>query len=455
MDRIVNEIDRVNAELTPLEDRFSHTLGEAAREIQNLLDWSLALGGLILAAGGCWTCSILVQKIQQSECFSRHLRDTASDAIFVVDCASGQILESNRKAEELLGCPGYPFKGAPSSLFLPSSGSPSSGSASDGWPDYVSILTKGGLTREMGLLLPDGRTLPVEVSSNAARVGNRTVVQSIVRDVSARKQLEDSLRKAHDSALDSSRVKSEFLANMSHEIRTPMNGVLGMIGVLLDTDLTPDQRECAEVVHDSAQSLLRVINDILDFSKIEAGRLEVYPELFNWSEVIARVAEMLRPKLNEKGLELSISCDPRLPAVLNSDPARVRQVLTNLVNNAVKFTQEGSVRIVARPSGSPGLEDGIRFEVRDTGPGIPRALQSKLFQAFSQADASASRQSGGTGLGLAISKNLVELMGGTIGLVSEPGEGSMFWFELPRQPQTSSISRGLNLTSVVQTTIRA
>ncbi len=372
----------------------------------------------------------MAHELLAEEARTREIIEAANDAFVGMDL-EGRITDWNQSAAEMFGWAGEEVLGRRlSDVVVP----PQHREAHEAGLVQYRSTGEGpvlGQRIEITGLRRDGREVPIELSIFVTEASGTSQFNAFIQDITTRQQKAADLAAARDQAIDASRMKSEFLANMSHEIRTPMNGVLGMTSLLLDSPLSREQRVFAVSVMSSGEALLDILNDILDFSKIEAGKLDIETIEFDLREIIEGSVELLAPRAQEKALEVAALVDPDVPAMVGGDPGRVRQVLTNLVGNAIKFTPQGEVVVRATVLGTSSDGLRVRVAVADTGIGIDEPTRVRLFEAFSQADSSTTRRYGGTGLGLAISKQLVELMGGEIGVESERGTGSTFWFELP------------------------
>jgi len=297
--------------------------------------------------------------------------------------------------------------------------------------DLETRVRQGEVVRvELERMRKDGRRIQVRLSAAAVKAAADGALVALYEDISDRKAAEAAMREARDLAERVARARSAFLANMSHEIRTPMNAVLGFVELVLDTELAPEQRRALELVRTSSEALLTILNDILDYSKIEAEHLELESIPFDLPKVVHATATLLAVRAREKHLELTVDVPPDVPQMVRGDPTRVRQVLMNLIGNAIKFTEQGEVDVSAGVTQRDGDGAAVQFRVRDTGIGIPEEQLGTIFQEFTQADASMTRRYGGTGLGLAISRRLVALMGGELAVTSEVGSGSEFSFTL-------------------------
>ncbi len=370
--------------------------------------------------------------------------DRAGDQVMWVDPA-GRLVFVNDSSCEQLGYSREELLALDMSDIAP-------GSAAHWAENWEQLKSTGNRVIEGTHRTRDGREVPVEISSNYVEYEGKEFQVTFARDISERKQAEGELRLAKDKAEAANRelehsikrtnqlaveaqaaseAKSAFLANMSHEIRTPMNGVIGMVDLLLDTEMNQEQRDYAETIQSSAEALLTVIGDILDFSKVEAKKMEFENIDFDLRLTLEDMMALLAIKAHEKGIELAVLVEPDVPSALRGDPGRLRQILTNLVGNAIKFTENGEVDVHVVLESEDDHGAVMRFTVRDSGIGIPAPVLEQLFSPFTQADPSTTRKHGGTGLGLSIAKGLVEAMGGQMGAESSVGKGSRFWFTLP------------------------
>jgi len=367
-------------------------------------------------------------ELRDSEARARAFMNTAQDGVLVIDRDS-RILEFNPAAETLFGYRAAEILGQPLARLMP----PQEGTRHAHYVNSStarSVRLMGGNRQVLGRT-KEGHDFPVAVSVGTLGDGAGRLHVGIIRDITQQLAQETALSTAKEAAEAAARAKSEFLAHMSHEIRTPMNAVLGLAQLLKREPLSADQRDMVERIQGAGRSLLAIINDILDFSKIEAGQLRLEARPFRLETLTAQIDSLLGATARAKGIGLSLVLPEAPLGPLLGDAQRLEQVLINLIGNAIKFSDQGEVAILIQPLHLSDTEVRLRFEVRDTGIGISPAAQARLFEPFTQAENGISRRFGGTGLGLSISKRLVELMGGTIGVDSQPGQGSTFWFELP------------------------
>ena len=398
--------------------------------------WALAVG-IMFANVSAWRGLRTARRLRDQRKRAEHdllerdrtlnaIIDSSPNAVLVLD-SSGCVIRHNDAADRLFRRPTHAVLGDPISRYVHCT-------AEFDPTDIPGFLDAAGHDAEG--MRADDVMYPIEVRWAPFEVQTERLYTVILIDITARKETERALIAAKDEAEGAARAKSEFLAMMSHEIRTPMNGVLGMTSLLADTELNAEQRQFVDATRRSADLLMSVINDILDFSKVEAGKMSIEPIPFDLQSAVSEVAELLVPRAIEKQVELVIRIDPATPVRVIGDSGRIRQVLLNLTGNALKFTETGHVVISIVGTADQGMA-ALRFEVTDTGIGIAPHVIPTLFSPFKQADASTTRRFGGTGLGLSISKRLVELMGGTVGLTSNEGAGSTFWFTLTLPIDTS------------------
>lgn len=350
------------------------------------------------------------------------LSNNARDIIMLID-PDGKILEANKAAtniygyeyEELLSLNIRDLSAAKTDCILDQS---------------MNKISTEGLLMQTVHKCKDGTTFPIEVNSQSTIIDGQQVIACIIRDITERKKFEEELQNAKEAAELANKAKGEFLTNMSHEIRTPMNAIMGMTDLLLSSDLKEEQREYLLMVKKANDNLLRIINDILDFSKIEAGKLDIEQIEFEPVGTIKQVYEAFNVKAQKKGLIMDYDISPNIPSILIGDPLRLQQILMNIIDNAIKFTEQGSIFLKVEVIKIVANTAKLKFVIQDTGIGIPEEKIATLFNSFSQVDGSFTRKYGGTGLGLAISKNLVEIMGGSIWVKSKINKGSTFTFTL-------------------------
>jgi two-component system sensor histidine kinase/response regulator len=388
-------------------------------------------------------------ELESSEKRSRQILETSFDAFVGMD-SHGRITDWNMQAEKIFGLARAEVMGES----LPEKIIPAR-QRDDYHQEIRQLLAQGQGAAvhkrfEIAAICRDGREIPAEITISAVRADEAHQFAAFVRDLSERKRFEQDLRDTKEAAEVANQAKSTFLATMSHEIRTPMNGILGMTDLVLDTELTEEQREHLGLVKFSGESLLTIINDILDFSKIEAGKLEMESIPFDLRESLGETMKALSYRAQQKGIELIFDVQAEVPEALLGDPGRIRQILINLVGNAIKFTERGEIVVRVEEQSEEASATRLHFAVRDTGVGVPAEKQGRIFEAFSQADGTMARKYGGTGLGLTICQRLAELMEGSIWMESEPGQGSTFHFVIRLGVQDTPAARSVTVQPTPQ-----
>ena len=419
------------ASFTPstMDENFSHALSISALGMTGIIVVTFMVLGLAIVTSlldrRFAAQTLELQSSKRTEDKFKGLLESAPDAIIIAN-RQGEIVLVNSQAEKLFGFSRAELMGQKIETLMPER---FRGQHPRQRTQFFAEHRKrmgAGFELELYGLRKDGEEFPVEITLSPIETEEGTLISSAIRDVTDRKQFERDLRESKDAAEAASEAKSIFLKNMSHEIRTPLNGILGMTELVLDTQLSTEQRESLGLVRVSAESLLLILNDILDFSTIEAGKLEIESIPFALRESLDEIVKALSHRAHQKGLELIYHVQPDVPETVVGDPVRIRHVLTHLAGNAIKFTERGEVFIsVEQDSREAGIAC-LHYTVTDTGVGIPRQKHDKIFEAFSQADGSMARKFGGNGLGLTICSRLVTAMGGVIWVESQPGQGSSF-----------------------------
>jgi PAS domain S-box-containing protein len=411
----------------------------ARNHLERLLLAQLVTTGLVLLSFLYFAFVVLQQRnkaiTREAEIRSREdlLRATVNsslDGVLIAD-AKGVIVEINDAAAEMFGFAASAMEGREmSGLIIPQRlrAAHQEGMARYGATGKAKVI---GRRIEIDAMRQDGSEFPIELSISATGTGNAAKYVAFMRDITDRRIQERSLQSAKERAEDASRAKAQFLASISHEMRTPLTGILGALDLISETDLSEVQTKYVETANRSGHALLSVISDVLDISRLEAGKIELNLETLDINGIINDVLEIIGKLATDRGNAIQLDVDEAIPPLVNGDPARIRQVLLNLVTNAVKFTYEGSITVSLTCLANDGQIAEVEFAVRDTGQGISQVDKTKLFQSFSQLRSNVEHPLGGSGLGLAISSRLVEMMGGSIGVDSEVGKGSRFWFRLP------------------------